>query len=72
MLNIDRTVIVKAKRYAKRCGISLSEVVEAYLAHVPSDQAPSGEVPPILRSVRGVLKKREAADYRSFIEAKYR
>lgn len=71
-LSVDSRVVSRAKRYAKERGVSISEMVEAYLAAVaePPGQA-AGDVP-ILRSVRGSLKKANIAEYRSHLAAKYR
>jgi hypothetical protein len=64
-LSVDDTVILRAKQYAKLRGISISEMVQAYLAAVAGDA-------PILRSVRGVLNRAEIDDYREHLSAKFR
>ena len=57
-LSVDERVVSRAKRYAKRRGVSVSAMVEAYLASVAEAPDKSSEdSPPILRSVRGILKK---------------
>ena len=72
-LSVDPSVISHAKRYAKRRGVSVSEIVEAYLAAV-SDPSPSTAkaAPPILRAVRGSLKKADREEHRKYLAAKYR
>jgi len=72
-LSVDERVVSRAKRYAKRRGISVSAMVETYLASVAeeSDRSPQ-DSPPILRSVRGILKKADLDAYRKHIAAKYR
>ncbi|MEK7407762.1 MAG: DUF6364 family protein [Acidobacteriota bacterium] len=70
-LSIDETVVRRAKRYAGRRGVSVSKLVETYLAFV-SDPPPAAEPPPILSSLRGVLKKGGVADYRRHLVEKYR
>jgi len=55
-LNVDPKVIARAKRYAKRSGVSLSAMVEVYLSKVVSPP-PVEDLPPILRSLQGILKK---------------
>ena len=70
-LSVDETVVARAKDYAKRNGISISEMVEAYLAAV-ADPASASKDAPILRSVRGSLKKAKVDEYRKHLAAKYR
>jgi uncharacterized protein DUF6364 len=72
-LSVDERVVSRAKRYAKRCGISVSAMVETYLASVAetSDKGPQ-DSPPILRSVRGILKKSDLDAYKKHLAAKYR
>jgi hypothetical protein len=53
-LSVDKGVVARAKRYAKKRGVSISLMVETYLAAVCAPP-PAAEDPPILRSVRGIL-----------------
>jgi hypothetical protein len=71
-LSVDSHVVSRAKRYAKLQGVSISEMVEAYLASV-AEPAPgvTGDAP-ILRSVRGSLKKADIGAYRKHLAAKYK
>jgi hypothetical protein len=72
-LSVDERVVTRAKRYAKAQGVSVSEMVEAYLSMVVADPAsPYGKDAPILRSVRGVLKHADAESYRKHLATKYR
>ncbi len=65
-LSVDATVVSRAKRFAKARGLSLSKIVEAYLAAVV-------DLPtPVLDSVRGVIKKADLKDYKQHLIAKYR
>ena len=70
-LSVDRSVVSRAKRYAQRQGLSVSEMVEAYLAIV-SNPVDVEDAPPILRSVRGILKKADLAEYRKHLTEKFR
>ena len=70
-LSVNPSVAARAKRYAKQRGVSVSRMVEAYLASVSEPSAPE-EVPPILRSLRGTLRKVDPADYRKHLTGKYR
>jgi len=69
-LSVEKSVVARAKRYAKREGTSISEMVETYLAAVASP--PGRRDSPILHSLRGSLKKADLEAYRNHLAAKYR
>ena len=69
-LSVDDRVVACAKQYAKVRGISVSRMVETYLAKVAEPLA-AGDAP-VLRSVRGTLKKADIRSYRKHLAAKYR
>ena len=79
-LNVDKTVLARAKRYAKKRGVSVSQIVQEYLdvvggaaAKVASPvQAPVIDDAPVLRSLRGILKSADVGSYRDHLVAKYR
>ena len=71
-LSVDARVVSRAKRYAKQSGVSVSEMVEAYLAAIAEPSSPGTKDAPILRSVRGSLGKADLAGYRKHLAAKYR
>jgi hypothetical protein len=71
-LSVDNGVVLRAKQYAKRRGVSVSAMVEAYLAAVAEPSSPAAGGAPILRSVRGILKRADIDDYRRHLAAKYR
>ena len=71
-LSVDDSVVSRAKHYAKRRGLSISAMVEAYLAAVAEPPGPATGAPPILRSVRGVLKNADVDEYRKHLAAKHR
>jgi antitoxin component of RelBE/YafQ-DinJ toxin-antitoxin module len=71
-LSVDDEVISRAKRYANRQGVSISKMVEAYLAAVAEPATGAPEDTPILRSVRGVLKSADVKDYQRHLTRKYR
>ena len=71
-LSVDGRVVSHAKQYAQRRGVSVSEMVEAYLAAVALPPSAATDAAPILRSVRGVLKKADIDEYRKHLTAKYR
>ena len=50
-LNVDRNLIDKATRYARRHDMSLSELVSSYLRQVTADQQDADEVDSLVREV---------------------
>lgn len=73
-LNVDPRVADRAKRYAKKRGVSVSRLVETYLASVSNQGAEvtDEDDPPILRSLRGSLKGTSVRDYHKYLEEKYK
>jgi hypothetical protein len=71
-LSVDKAVISRAKRYAKQRGVSISEIVEAYLGAVSEPAVPDTRSAPILRSLRGSLKSADVEEYRKHLDEKYR
>ena len=74
-LSVDRAVVDGAKRYARARGTSVSRLVESMLRLVSTRPAgrnePAGP-PPMLRRLRGSLKRGAVNDYRRHLERKYR
>ena len=70
-LSVDKSVVVRAKRYAKLQGISVSAMVEAYLASI-SQPPEATDLPPMVRSLRGILKKADPGAYKKHLIEKYR
>ena len=70
-LSIDEAVVTRAKRYARQRGLSVSRLGQTYLA-VVSTPPQVGEDPPVLRSLRGTLKKAGRGEYRRHLARKYR
>ncbi|HEX4133673.1 MAG TPA: DUF6364 family protein [Bryobacteraceae bacterium] len=71
-LSVDDRIVSVAKQYAKRRGVSVSGMVEAYLAAVADPPSPARGAAPILRSVRGILRNADVNDYRRHLATKYR
>lgn len=71
-LSVNDQVVSRAKRYAKQRGISVSAMVEAYLAAVAEPSSPATRDAPILRSLRGSLGRADLEGYRKYLAAKYR
>jgi Family of unknown function (DUF6364) len=71
-LSVDDRVVSRAKKYAKRRGVSVSNMVETYLAAVAEPHPPATGATSILRSVRGVLKNAAIGHRRKHLAEKYR
>jgi antitoxin component of RelBE/YafQ-DinJ toxin-antitoxin module len=71
-LSVDDGVVSRAKQYAKLQGVSVSEMVESYLAAVAKPTSPSQPDAPVLRSIRGILKHADVDNYRKYLAHKYR
>ena len=76
-LSVDPQVVARAKEYAQRNKTSVSELVQTYLSIVtqPSKPAPGKEIPPVLSSLRDLVKD-DGLDYRAehrkHLAARYR
>ena len=74
-LNVDESVVSRAKRYAARRGISVSRLVEQFLALVSRPASKQDEdLPSILARLRAELKgaSSDSTDYKKYLERKYR
>jgi hypothetical protein len=71
-LSVDKDIVFRAKQYAEQHGISISKMVESYLAAVSGSIA--GQQPgsaPRMNSLRGILKNADVNDYRKHLASKY-
>lgn len=71
-LSVDEHVIVRAKRYARTQGTSVSKLVERLLDVAAASHESSGAATPVLARLRGSLKGGSLADYHRHLEHKYR
>jgi len=74
-LSVDRAVVDGAKRYARARGTSVSRLVESMLRLVstrPAGREQPTAAPPVLRRLRGSLKRGTVSEYRRHLERKYR
>ena len=71
-LSVEERVVSRAKRYAKQRGVSVSAMVEAYLAAVAEPSSSVKRDSPILRLVRGSLAKADLTGYKKHLAGKYR
>jgi len=71
-LSIDDGVVLRSKRYARKHGLSISQMVEAYLDAVVKPSRAVAQDAPVLRSLRSVLKKADVDAHSRHLIAKYR
>ena len=75
-LNLDQTVIERAKEYAKSNKISLSRLIESYLASLVNKKTGDVEITPLVDSLSGVIELDEnynyKTDYVDFLMKKYK
>jgi hypothetical protein len=70
-LSMNERVIRRAKRYARRNGISVSVMVQRFLEMVTAPQK-EPDPPPVLARLRGSLRRKAKADRHRYLEKKYR
>ena len=64
-LTIEESIIEKAKKFAKRKGYSLSNMIENYLKTVTNDtKIKDTELSPIVKSLKGSFKVPTGFDYK--------
>ena len=63
-LNVDNNVIEKAKAYAKSQNISLSRLIESYLASLISQKSKDIDISPLVESLSGVIEIDKDFDYK--------
>lgn len=76
-LSLDIGVIEQAKRYAKANKISLSKLIESYLASLTENNAENEtEITPLVKSLSGVISLDEdfdiKEDYGDYLTKKYK
>ena len=70
-LSVDPAVVARAKRYAKRHGLSISGMVEAYLSAITAEPSAADRLP-VLRSLTGILKRGDVESYHQHVVRKHR
>ena len=64
-LTVEKSVIEKAKTYAKKEGRSLSEIIENYLKAITAESEKDEiELSPIVKSLKGSFKMPKNFDYK--------
>ncbi|SHF44576.1 hypothetical protein SAMN05444483_101137 [Salegentibacter echinorum] len=75
-LSLDRAIIESAKSYAKSNNISLSKLIESYLATLTEKKRNSTEITPLVESLSGVISLDEdydvKDDYTDYLIEKYK
>jgi len=73
-LTVEKSIIERAKSYAKSTGRSLSEIIETYLTTI-TDETVDNEMSPKLKKIVGVIKLpkdfNEKEELRKSLEDKY-
>ena len=73
-LNLDKSIIEKAKSYANKNNLSLSKLIENYLKSLTKSFDKSKKISPLVESLTGVISCEnidERKDYRDFLNEKY-
>ncbi len=73
-LKLDKSVIERAKQYAKEHNISLSGLIENYLQAITLDDNTDISISPLVKSLTGVIELEEKdykKDYTKFLSQKY-
>tara|TARA_B110000967_G_C18493668_1_gene368019 strand:- start:204 stop:449 length:246 start_codon:yes stop_codon:yes gene_type:complete len=75
-LNVNKTIIEKSKKYAKSHKVSLSHLIESYLAALVSKNSEDIEITPLVESLSGVIDLDINFDYKedytAFLIEKYK
>jgi len=75
-LSLNKSIIEQAKVYAKTNKISLSKLIESYLATITKNTAKKVEITPLVKSLSGVIKLNEDTDikkdYADYLTEKYK
>lgn len=72
-LRLDDSLIKQAKKYARKKGTSVSQLVANYFSALEEDADSSEKLSPITSSLIGILKDSdiEEKDYKNYLEEKY-
>lgn len=75
-LSLDKSIIERAKAYAKANNISVSKLIEAYLKSLTTKKKGEIEITPLVESLSGVISIDEKLelkkDYTNFLIEKYK
>ena len=75
-IKLDKEIIEKAKLYAEKHNISLSRMIESYLASLTTENREESEVTPLVKSLSGVIQLEPDSDikkdYTDYLSDKYK
>ena len=75
-LSLDKSVIEQAKNYAKSNKVSLSRLIESYLASLTNKRNNDIEITPLVQSLSGVIDLNQETnskeDYTNYLMEKYK
>jgi len=74
-LKLDKSIIDRAKEYAKKKNTSLSKMIENYLQALTTKQVKEIEISPLVESLSGVIKDPNTEykeDYKNHLSKKYK
>ncbi len=73
-LNLDKSVIEQAKKYAREHQVSLSKLIENYLDSITKSSTEKSKISPLVESLTGVIPDgnyNDREDYTDFLSEKY-
>lgn len=73
-LNLDKSVIEQAKKYAREHQVSLSKLIENYLDSITKSSIEKSKISPLVESLTGVIPDGnydDRKDYTDFLSEKY-
>lgn len=63
-LKLNRLVIERAKKYARKKKVSLSGLIEVYLGFITREKGNDEDVTHLVKSISGIIKLPKEYDYR--------
>ena len=71
-LSVERASLEKGQRYSQKHGVSISQLVDDFLAHLPLEGESADSLTPDVRSLIGVgAGKTNLKSYRKHLREKY-
>lgn len=67
-LRLERTIIEKAKNYARLHGTSLSSLIENYLEKITNDDEEREKITPLVKSLSRIIDVPKDFDYKTIIQ----
>lgn len=75
-LSLDKKIIERAKKYAKKKNISLSKLIETYLRKASQQEKDERTISPLVKSLSGVINVPKDFNhkkaYSDFLSGKYK